>query len=247
MATGRRALVTGGSRGIGRAVAEALTGAGHEVTIWGRDEARLAAAVAEGAAADGRAVDVTDPVAVARAVAEDGPFHILVNNAGGATTAPFQKTDREAFRAMLALNLESVVEVTRACLPAMIAGGFGRVITVASLAGLKGYAYASAYVAAKHAAVGLTRALALEVARTGVTVNALCPGYTDTDLVAEGVRTIVARTGRDEASARAHFEASNPMGRLVKPGEVADAALWLAGDGAAAVTGQCIVIAGGEQ
>ncbi|HUG60607.1 MAG TPA: SDR family NAD(P)-dependent oxidoreductase [Methylomirabilota bacterium] len=242
----RRALVTGGGRGIGRAVAAALTAAGHEVTIWGRDPARLDAAVAEGVASAGRVVDVTDPDAVARAVAEDGPYAILVNNAGGTSTAPFAKTGRDAFRAMYALNVESVADVTRACLPGMIEAGFGRVITVASLAGLKGYAYVTAYVAAKHAAVGLTRALALEVAKTGVTVNALCPGYTDTDMVAEGVRTIVAKTGRDEAAARAHFETSNPMGRLVRPEEVADAALWLAGDGAGAVTGQCIVIAGGE-
>jgi NAD(P)-dependent dehydrogenase (short-subunit alcohol dehydrogenase family) len=242
----RRALVTGGSRGIGRAVAVALTEAGHEVTIWGRDQARLDAAVAAGVAARGLTVDVTDPDAVARATASDGRFDILVNNAGGVTTAPFARTDRESWRRMFAWNVDSVADVTRAVLPAMVAAGHGRIVTVASTAGLKGYAYVAAYVAAKHAVVGLTRALAVELARTGVTVNAVCPGYTDTDIVAEGVRNIAARTGRDESVARAHFENTSPMGRLIRPEEVADAVLWLTGPGAAAVTGQCIVVAGGE-
>jgi NAD(P)-dependent dehydrogenase (short-subunit alcohol dehydrogenase family) len=246
VASGRRALVTGGGRGIGRAIAVALTAVGHEVTIWGRDRSRLDAAIADGSAAKARAVDVTDADQIARAVAEDGPYAILVNSAGGAITGPFLRTDRDAMRAMLALNVESVAEVARACLPGMLDAGFGRIVTVASTAGLKAYPYVSAYVASKHAVVGLTRALALELARSGVTVNAICPGYTDTDLVTEGVRTIMEKTGRSEAEARAHFEASNPMGRLVRPEEVADAAIWLAGDGASAVTGQCIVVAGGE-
>lgn len=247
---GRRALVTGGGRGIGRAIAAALTASGHRVTVLGRGAPALHEAVARGAADRFVVADVTDhdglAAAIAGEIAAAGPFDVLVNNAGSAVTGPFLKTDGAALRAMLAINVEGPAACIRACLPAMVERGFGRVVTVASTAGLKGYAYVSGYVAAKHAVVGLTRALALEVAKSGVTVNALCPGYTDTDIVAEGVRTIAARTGRSEEAARAHFTATNPMGRLVRPEEVADAAAWLVGDGAGAVTGQAIAIAGGE-
>lgn len=241
-----RALVTGGGRGIGRAIATAFTARGMNVTILGRDEKTLADAVAQGVANAYAVADVTDAAGLGRAIDRTGPFDILVNNAGGASTAPFARTDNAALLSMFALNVESAFTATRACLPAMIEHGFGRVISIASVAGLKGYAYASAYVAAKHALVGLTRALAVEHARSGVTFNAICPGYTDTDLVAEGVRTIMQKTGRSAAQARAHFEASNSMGRLIRPEEVADAALWLSGSAAGAVSGQCIVVAGAE-
>jgi NAD(P)-dependent dehydrogenase (short-subunit alcohol dehydrogenase family) len=240
-----KALVTGASRGIGRATALALTQAGHEVTIVARRRDAIDQALAEGVAALGEVLDVADSAAL-HGFASAGGFAILVNNAGGASTAPFLKTDLAAFRSMFALNVESAIVATQACLPGMIAGKFGRVINIASTAGLKGYGYVSAYVAAKHALVGLTRAVALEVVGKGVTVNALCPGYTDTDLVAASVAGITAKTNKSTAEARAHFEQSNPLGRLISPDEVADAALWLAGAGAAAVTGQCISIAGGE-
>ena len=241
----RKALVTGGTRGIGRAIAASLTARGHEVTILARNPDAITLALAEGVAASGEALDVLDTHALSRA-AEAGRFDILVNNAGSATTAPFLKTDLEAFRSMFALNFESAVVASRACLPGMIAGGFGRIVNVASTAGLKGYGYVSAYVAAKHALVGLTRSLALEVAAKGVTVNAVCPGYTETDLVAASVAGIMAKTQRSEEEARAHFSAQNPMGRLVSPEEVADTVLWLAGEGASSITGQAIVVAGGE-
>ncbi|MFC7399742.1 SDR family NAD(P)-dependent oxidoreductase [Chelatococcus sp. GCM10030263] len=240
-----RALVTGGSRGIGRAIAATLTHAGHGVTILGRDPGPLGEALRDGVAVEAEAIDVTDANALSAFIGAR-PFDILVNNAGGAATAAFLKSDRDLLRRMLALNVESAAEAMRSALPGMIERGFGRVINVASTAGLKGYAYASAYAAAKHALVGLTRSVALEVAKSGVTVNAVCPGYTDTDLVAESVRGIVAKTGRSEVEARAHFERSNPLGRLIRPQEVADAVLWLTGEGAAAVTGQAIVVAGGE-
>jgi NAD(P)-dependent dehydrogenase (short-subunit alcohol dehydrogenase family) len=240
-----RACVTGGSRGIGRAIAAALTVAGHDVTVLGRTQATLDAVVAQGQARSAVALDVTDLDRLAAFVAA-GRFDILVNNAGGADTAPFLKTSRDTFRQMFALNVETAIEASRAALPSMIAGKFGRIINIASTAGLKGYGYVSAYVAAKHALVGLTKALAVEFVKTGVTVNAICPGYTNTDLVAGSVERIMAKTNRSLEEARSHFEASNPMGRLMQPEEVARAALWLADPLSGAVTGQCIVVAGGE-
>lgn len=242
----RRALVTGGSRGIGRAIACALTRAGYAVTIFGRSEDALKQAVEDGTAAAFSRVDVTDLDALRKATEAALPIAVLVNNAGGAVSAPFKRTDRDMVRCMLLLNAESAFETCRAVLPGMMDGGFGRIINVASTAGLKGYVYVSAYCAAKHALVGMTRALAQEVAANGITVNALCPGYTDTDLVTASAREISQRTGRSESEARAHFERSNPMGRLIRPEEVAAAAVWLISEEGASVTGQAIAIAGGE-
>jgi NAD(P)-dependent dehydrogenase (short-subunit alcohol dehydrogenase family) len=244
-ATARRAIVTGGGRGIGRAVAAALAGAGHHVTILGRTEATLMDVVASGDAADYRVADVSDETTLAASI-RDIPADILVNNAGVADSAPFVKSDLAFFRRLMAVNFDSVVVATRALLPGMIDRGFGRVISIASIAGLKGYPYVTAYVASKHAVVGLTRALAKEVAKTGVTVNAVCPGYVDTDLVTEGATRIAARTGRRAAEVTAEFYKDNPQGRLITVEEVADAVLWLAGDLAAAVNGQAISINGGE-
>ena len=242
----RRAVVTGGGRGIGRAVAAALSGAGHRVAVFGRNEALLKDAVGSGAAGEYRVVDVTDAAALVAAFAAVGAIDILVNNAGIAESEPFVKTDTEHFRKVMAVNFDSVVTATRVVLPGMIERKFGRVISVASIAGLKGVGYASAYAASKHAVVGLTRSIALEVARHGVTVNAVCPGYVDTDIVAESVRRVVARTGRTEEEAMAVFVKDNPQGRLITVDEVADAVLWLAGDGASAVNGQAIAVSGGE-
>jgi NAD(P)-dependent dehydrogenase (short-subunit alcohol dehydrogenase family) len=246
------ALVTGAGSGIGAATARALARAGARVSLVGRRRAMLdetAAALGErcGAVAS---LDVAAPEAVAKVLREigeaSGPIDILVNNAGQALSAPFEKTDADLWAQMLAVNLTSVYAVSKAVLPGMVARGRGRIINMASTAGLIGYAYVSAYVAAKHGVVGLTRALAVEVARKGVTVNAVCPGYTDTPLVAGAVAAIVGKTGRSADEARAALAKTNPMGRLVTPEEVADTVAWLASAGASAINGQAIAVAGGE-
>jgi NAD(P)-dependent dehydrogenase (short-subunit alcohol dehydrogenase family) len=241
----RQAVVTGGGRGIGRAVAGALTRAGYDVTVIGRTAATLDEAVAAGDAAEARALDVTDTDALADYLAQV-PADVLVNNAGTADSAPFARTDLAHFRRLMAVNFESVVAATHAVLPGMIDRGFGRIISIASVAGLKGYPYVSAYCASKHAVVGLTRALATEVAKTGVTVNAVCPGYVDTDLVRDGAARVAARTGKAADEIVAQFTRHNPQGRFVAAEEVAAAVVWLASAEAAAVNGQAIAIDGGE-
>jgi len=247
---GRHALVTGGSRGIGRAVAKALAGAGATVTVLGRDRAALERVVSEKDAHGLVLADVTVPEAVEAAVREaasrHGPVDLLIANAGAAASAPFMKSGPDVFRRMLDINLHGVVNVTQAVLDTMMERGFGRIVAVASTAGLKGYPYVSAYCAAKHAVVGLVRALALETAKTGVTVNAVCPGFTDTDLVAESLERIMAKTGRTREEALSEFVKHNPQARLIRPEEVADAVLWLCGENARSVTGQAIAVAGGE-
>lgn len=249
--TGHHAVVTGAGSGIGRATAERLAEAGCQVTLIGRHVARLnETADRIGDLAFAAPADVTDPDALAAAieVGRDrfGPIDILINNAGAATSAPFLKTDADALRAMLALNLEAPAEAARLVLPGMLTRRRGRIVNVASTAGLKGYAYVSAYVAAKHGLVGLTRALALEVAAKGVTVNAVCPGFTETELVARSIDSIIAKTGRTEEEARAALAASNPQGRLITPDEVAQTIVWLCGDGASGINGAAVPVAGGE-
>ena len=242
---GRTALVTGGGRGIGRAIAAALTGAGAAVTVLGRDAAVLQDAIRHQHAAAMIVADVMDTDALLAACGQ-APWDILVNNAGAVETAPIQRTDRARWDRMLALNLTPVYEACRAVLPGMMARGAGRIVSVASTAGLTGYAYVAAYCAAKHGVVGLTRALAIEAARSGVTVNAVCPGYTDTDLVTRSVDAVSAKTGRSADDVRETFARGNPQGRLVQPEEVAAAVLFLCGPGAGAMTGQAIAVAGGE-
>lgn len=247
---GRHAVVTGGGRGIGRAIAGVLVRAGATVTVTGRDRARLEHAVSEGFAHGAVVADVTDLAAVRSAVDEaisrQGPVDLMIANAGAAVSAPFMKTDPALFRQMLDVNLLGVTNMAQAVLGSMTDRGFGRIIAVASTAGLKGYPYVSAYCAAKHAVIGFVRALALETARTGVTVNAVCPGFTDTDLVGDSLDRIVAKTGRTREEALAEFVKHNPQQRLIDPSEVADAVLWLCGEGARSVTGQAIAVAGGE-
>lgn len=248
--SGRHALVTGGGRGIGLAIAAALRGAGAKVTVLGRDMDALEKAVADGRADHAVSADVTSEEGLAQAVSQAatalGPIDILVANAGAAESSPFLETHNAAFRRMLDINLMGTVNATRAVLPAMTGRGFGRIVAIASTAALKGYPYVSAYVAAKHATLGFVRALALENARTGITVNAVCPGFTDTDLVTHSIETIMAKTGRSREEALRDLVRNNPQKRLVQPDEVADAVLWLCGDAAASVTGQAIAVAGGE-
>ncbi len=247
---GRHALVTGGGRGIGRAVAARLAKAGATVTVLGRSPASLEQAIVQGDAHAAVVADVTDHRAVQAAVQEAvgryGPIDLMIANAGAAASAPFMKSGPEVFRQMLDVNLLGVTNMAQAVLGSMTERGFGRIVAVASTAGLKGYPYVSAYCAAKHAVIGFIRALALETARTGVTVNAVCPGFTDTDLVAESLGTIMAKTGRTREEALGELVKHNPQGRLIDPSEVAAAVLWLCSEEARSVTGQAIVVAGGE-
>ena len=252
---GQHAVVTGSGRGIGAAIAEELGRLGAQLTLMGRTERSLRARREQLEAAYGRpvnvvAVDVTAPdrveEAFSAAATTFGPPTILVNNAGGAESAPFGRTDPQLWRRMLDLNLSGAYNCTRQVASAMATAGYGRIVNVASTAGLIGYPYVTAYCAAKHGLVGLTRALALELARTGVTVNAVCPGFADTDLTAAAVTNIVRKTGRSAEQARAELASRNPQGRLIEPAEVARAVAWLCLPGSGAITGQSIVVAGGE-
>jgi len=248
--SGRHALVTGGGRGIGRAVAQALAGAGATVTVLGRGRDALEDAVAAKHAAGLIVADVTDPAAVQTgiegAVEARGPIDILVANAGGAETAPFMKTEAAQFQRMFDLNVLGIVHAARAVMGGMVERKFGRIIAVASTAGLKGYPYVSAYCTTKHAVVGLVRSLAIETAKTGVTVNAVCPSFTDTDLVRQSVDLVVKKTGKTAEDVIAQYVKDVPMARLIQPQEVAAAVLYLCSADAGAVTGTAMTVAGGE-
>jgi NAD(P)-dependent dehydrogenase (short-subunit alcohol dehydrogenase family) len=246
---GRHAVVTGGGRGIGRAIAAALRQQGARVSVMGRDEAALVATCEAGDADAYAACDVTEEAAMVAAVArlaETQAIDIAIANAGAVETGPFMRSPAERFRRLSEINLIGTVNLFHATLPGMIQRGEGRLVAIASTAGHRGYAYVSAYVAAKHAVVGLVKSLALETARSGVTVNAICPGYADTDMVAGGIETIVAKTGATREQALAEMVKANPQGRLIAPDEVAAAVLYLCGSGSASVTGQSLMINGGE-
>jgi 3-hydroxybutyrate dehydrogenase len=246
---GRHAVVTGGGSGIGAAIAEALMRSGARVTLMGRDAARLDAqravlsTLGEVACVS---VDVGNEAAVATAFEHAGAVDLLINNAGQAQAAPFAQTDMALWQRMLDVNLTGVFLCTRAALPGMLARGAGRIVNVASTAGQTGYAYVAAYCAAKHGVIGLTRALALEVASKGITVNAVCPGYTETELLRASLDQITRKTSHSEQEARDMLLRHNPQNRFVTPEEVANAALWLCMPGSAAITGQSISVSGGE-
>lgn len=249
--TGKHAVVTGGGRGIGAAIAAALAGAGAHLTLLGRSRAQLEAQARKLATeVHLETCDVTDPAQVQQAFEGAsrvlGNVDILVNNAGQAESRPFGKTDLRLWRTMIEVNLTGTFLCTQAALPGMLAAGWGRIVNIASTAGLRGYPYVSAYCAAKHGVIGLTRALALELARKNITVNAVCPGFTQTELLEASLATIVQKTGRSPTEARAELVRHNPQGRLVEPEEVAQAVLWLCMPGSAALTGQAIAVAGGE-
>lgn len=242
---GLSALVTGGSRGIGLAIARALSEAGCMVTVMGRQAHSLDDAIAQGAAHEAIVADVTDLAGLTTQLAERR-FDILVNNAGGAISAPFARQDPAAFAQMTSQHVAAPAELARLLLPQMLEKGFGRIINIGSTASIQGYQGVAAYVAAKHAVLGLTRALALEVAKKGVTVNAVCPGFTATDLIMDSFVQTAKKTGQTPEEVLAKFVAKKPLGRLVQPDEVAYAVVMLADPLAAAINGQAIVVDGGE-
>jgi NAD(P)-dependent dehydrogenase (short-subunit alcohol dehydrogenase family) len=242
----RHALVTGGGTGIGRAIALALAEQGLDVTICGRRRSVLDAV--KHPRIHRLVTDVTDETSVAALYAQAegarGPFDIVIANAGGTASAPAGKISLDLWNETLAANLTGAFLAVRPAIEPMVSRGRGRIVFIASAAGLKGYPYVAPYVAAKHGVVGLMRALAAETAKSGVTVNAVCPGFTETELLRRSVETIAAKTGRSEAAARAAL--ANPQGGFVTPEEVAAAVLWLVSDTARSVTGQAISISGGE-
>ncbi|MDP0927697.1 SDR family NAD(P)-dependent oxidoreductase [Paracoccus onubensis] len=246
---GKHVVVTGGGSGVGAEIARQFAAGGARVTIMGRREAPLRA-IAKETGAFAVTADVTDrdelDVALSTARAENGPISIAIANAGAAPSTPFRKITGADFRASLAVNLEGVFNLWQATHEEMKTAGWGRLIAIASTAGLKGYPYVAPYCAAKHGVIGLTRALAQELGRSGLTVNAICPGFMDTPLLQDSIRTIMAGTGVDKDAATKTLIAGNPQKRLIDVAEVAGTALWLCSDAATSVNGHALSLSGGE-
>ncbi|MFO1157875.1 MAG: SDR family NAD(P)-dependent oxidoreductase [Reyranellaceae bacterium] len=250
MTAGRHALVTGGGTGVGRAIALALAQADVTVTICGRRKAQLDAVAAENGRVHAIVADVTQEASIANVYAEAeasrGPFDIVVANAGMAEAGPAHRTSLADWQRTLDVNLTGSFLTVKPALSGMAKRKAGRIVFVASTAGLKGYGYVAPYVASKHGVVGLMRALATELVRSGVTVNAVCPGFVETDLLEESIQRIVRTTGRSVAEARASLSATNPQGRFIQPDEVAATVTWLCSEAAGSITGQAVSISGGE-
>ncbi len=243
--SGKTALVTGGGSGVGAVIARELAQAGASVVICGRNLERLQTVADEHEAISAIACDITSEEEVCNMFARTDPLDITVANAGASESAPFAKTSLDAFSHMVDVNLKGTFLTMREGIKAM-QGRSGRIIAIASTAAQKGYAYVAPYAAAKHGVLGLVRSVALEYVRKDITVNAVCPGFLDTEMTQRSIANIMEKTGRSAQEARTSLEASNPMHRLVPPQDVAQAVLWLCSDGAAMVTGQAISVSGGE-
>ncbi len=245
----RVAFVTGASRGIGEGIARALAQAGYRVACAARSKDAISALAEEiGGLAVPLDLTETDAISEAIDIVEStlGPIDVLVSNAGVAMSAPLERTSDADWDSTIAVNLTAGFLLTRRVVPGMVERGAGRVIYLASNAGLSGYAYTSAYCASKHGVIGLMRALAIENARTGVTFNAVCPGFVETDIVRETIEKIQATTGRDAEAARRALEKMNPQGRLIQVDEVVHAVMALVDEGARGINGQAITIDGGQ-
>jgi 3-hydroxybutyrate dehydrogenase len=243
--SGKTAFVTGGGSGVGAVIALMLADAGAQVTICGRRLAPLETVAAKHNAISAVVADITDEAAISKAIADCAP-DIVIANAGASESAPFAKTELAAFERMMSVNVTGTFLTLREGTKAMKNKPWGRLIAIASTAGLKGYPYVAPYAAAKHAVVGMVKSVALELVRKGITVNAICPGFLDTEMTQRSIANIVENTGRSPEEARASLEATNPMHKLVPPEDVAKTVLWLCGEGSDMITGQSISVSGGE-